>query len=109
LLDPYYADQHRYHFHKLIKEYLTDVESHKPGSYWNIQELLLDSTQVSLHTTLKYSVVLSADIVRYSTLLVWWLDYGVWSWIYLPVPHIYIIRTSRRTNIGFMYCVCRTV
>jgi len=32
LLDPYsYAGQTRYQFHKLIKEYLKDVESHKPG------------------------------------------------------------------------------
>ena len=32
LLDPYYyAGQPRYQFHKLIKEYLKDVESHKSG------------------------------------------------------------------------------
>jgi len=62
LLDPYsYAGQPRYHFHKLIKEYLTDVESRKSGVETSRIAVRFNSSFLT-----HYTQVLSHFVSRYS-------------------------------------------
>jgi len=68
LLDPYYAGQHRYQFHKLIKEYLMDVESRKSGVETSRIAVRFNSSFLAHYTQVLSG--LSTDIVRYLMMII---------------------------------------
>jgi len=90
LLDPYYAGQHRYQFHKLIKEYLKDVESRKSGVETSRIAVRFNSSFLALYTQLLSGFVNRCSNVPHDDILDRF-EYDCHNFEWLPVK-IYFIQ-----------------